>query len=363
MFGFSVFLNEDLDVDSIEYIGQLAKAGFKGVFTSIHIPEDETKKYSERLKELGKICQELELDLMVDISDQAIHSLGISDDQIEDILEFGVTGIRADYGIDIEWLAEMSYKLQLAINASIVSASFLDQLEKLDANFSNIQAWHNYYPRPNTGLDEVFFDQQNQLLKSYGISIQAFVMGNQVLRGPVYQGLPSLEKHRGVDPFIASMELLYDFGIDQVFIGDPKIDAFSIKRIASFISDGIISLRAISLLDDDFLTDYQLNRIHHNRPDVARDVIRSQESRLWNKESIEPYHCVERVLGSITMDNLKSGRYQGELQILKKDLVQSDQVNVIGKIVTSDLPLLNYVGSNQAFKLEWGDVIESGRLK
>lgn len=363
MFGFSVFLNEDLDTDSIEYIRQLAKAGFKGVFTSIHIPEDETSRYSERLKKLGEICQELELDLMVDISNQAIHSLGISDDRVEDILDFGVTGIRADYGIAIERIAEMSYKLQVAINASTVNASFLDQLEKLDANFSNIQAWHNYYPRPNTGLDEDFFDQQNQLLKSYGIRIQAFVMGNQVLRGPVYQGLPSLEKHRGEDPFIASMELLYDFGVDQVFIGDPRIDAISIKRIANFIKDGIISLRAIPLLDDDVLTDYQLNRVHHNRPDVARDVIRSQESRLLNKETIEPYHCVERMKGSITMDNLKSGRYQGELQILKKDLAQSDQVNVIGKVVTSDLPLLNFVGSNQAFQLEWEGAIESGRFK
>lgn len=45
VFGFSVFLNEDLTKDYEDYIFKMQQAGFQGIFTSIHIPEDEVNGF------------------------------------------------------------------------------------------------------------------------------------------------------------------------------------------------------------------------------------------------------------------------------------------------------------------------------
>jgi len=78
MSGFSIFINEDFHPQKISYINQMKKSGFGGIFTSMHIPEDDVSKYKTRLRELGKLARELQLDLMVDISNDALEKAGFS---------------------------------------------------------------------------------------------------------------------------------------------------------------------------------------------------------------------------------------------------------------------------------------------
>jgi Uncharacterized conserved protein len=58
-----------------------------------------------------------------------------------------------------------------------------------------------------------------------------------------------------------------------------------------------------------------------------------------------------RKVGSITLDNSLSGRYQGELQLIKYQLPADASVNVIGRIIDSDVKLLDYCEANQAIQL------------
>ena len=53
MFGFSVFMNADLTTTDIDAIEEMALQGFSGIFTSMHIPEDDVSAYQKRLIELG----------------------------------------------------------------------------------------------------------------------------------------------------------------------------------------------------------------------------------------------------------------------------------------------------------------------
>ena len=76
-------------------------------------------------------------------------------------------------------------------------------------------AWHNFYPRRETGLDEHFFDKQTALFKQYSIPVCAFIPGIGENRGPLFEGLPTLESHRDVHPFTAAAEL-YNKSIDDV---------------------------------------------------------------------------------------------------------------------------------------------------
>ena len=53
MLGVSVYLGNDIINDFDTYLTKMHKAGFTSIFTSLHIPEDDPAKYTERLKALG----------------------------------------------------------------------------------------------------------------------------------------------------------------------------------------------------------------------------------------------------------------------------------------------------------------------
>ncbi|MDR4417767.1 DUF871 domain-containing protein, partial [Bacillus paranthracis] len=113
---------------------------------------------------------------------------------------------------------------------------------------------------------------------------------------------------------------------------------------------GIIPLRYKS-----FITDKEVlkivERVHTNRLDPARDVIRSVESREEHKVILQPMHTITRKKGSITIDNELYGRYAGEMQVAIHDLPADEKVNVVGMVVEEDISLLPYVGAGKMFQI------------
>ena len=177
----------------------------------------------------------------------------------------------------------------------------------------------------------------------------AFIQGDGEKRGPLYEGLPTLEKHRNMRPLEAYLELVQDCGVDKVLIGDISGSLESVQEIAS-ASRGIIPLRYKSLITDREVLK-MVERVHTNRLDPARDVIRSVESREGNKVVLQPLHTIARKKGSITIDNELYGRYAGEMQVVVHDLPVDEKVNVVGMVVEEDISLLPFIHAGQKFKL------------
>ena len=94
-----------------------------------------------------------------------------------------------------------------------------------------------------------------------------------------------------------------------------------------------------------------MERVHTNRLDPARDVIRSVESREENKVILQPMNATLRKKGSITIDNELYGRYAGEMQVAIHDLPVDEKVNVVGMVVEEDMSLLPFVGAGKMFQL------------
>ena len=63
--------------------------------------------------------------------------------------------------------------------------------------------------------------------------------GDGEKRGPLYEGLPTLEKHRNMRLLEAYLELVQDCGVDKVLIGDISGSLESVQEIAS-ASRGVI---------------------------------------------------------------------------------------------------------------------------
>ncbi|UJL46104.1 DUF871 domain-containing protein [Virgibacillus sp. NKC19-16] len=354
MLGISIYLS-NLSIDQQEtYIKKMNQLGFTSIFTSLHIPEDNPETYKESLSKLGKLAIKYNMELIADISPESLDYLGFSWDNADQLKEWGLTGLRIDYGISDETIAQLSHKMIVALNASTITSENITHLRKYGANFSSLEAWHNYYPRPETGLGVEDFNEKNHFLKSEGIKVMTFIPGDGEQRGPLFQGLPTIEAHRGQSTFSSFMELQHNPWVDKIFIGDPSVGDMSEDKFANY-TDRTVLVRAKSFTSNQRVKK-SLEVKQTNRLDAARDVIRSAESRqygLIGDLPVEPHHTVVRKEGSITVDNENYGRYQGEIQITKRTLPADEKVNVIGQVMEEDRPLLPFIKGGMAFQIEW----------
>lgn len=354
--GISVYLGMNYTLsENIQYIKRANNLGCKSIFTSLHIPEADYKKAINDFKEIASLAYSLNMDVIADISPRAFTYIGGNMNDLKAIKDLGIYGVRVDFGFSAMEIAEFTrnkYNLRIEINASTVTKQFLKDLGNYNPDFTNIQACHNYYPRLNTGISVDLFKKKNNMLKKFGMKISAFIPCEINKRGPIFEGLPTLEKHRFLKSVICAKEL-YAIGIDDVIFGD------------SIPSDD--ELESVLCLDEssvnfniDILSCTQLERniifksLHQNRPDPAEDVIRSTNSRttLGINDIILAHNNIERKAGYITIDNKSYLRYAGELQVCRKDLPPDNRVNVVGKIIEEELFLLDYINEETKFKFK-----------
>lgn len=351
MIGISVFLNDPNHQQWERYIDQMNASGFKGIFTSLHIPEDNPNVYVERLQKLGELAKKNNMELVADVSPKSLDYLGYTWENAYELISWGVTGLRVDYGIDDSTIADLSKQMKVALNASTITDENINRITRLGGNLSNMEAWHNYYPRPDTGLGLEDFNRKNQWLKAIGLEVMTFIPGEETLRAPLFERLPTLEKHRKTSTFLSFVEFDHNEWVDHIYVGDPGISEISKEQIHQYIHENVFPLRIDVLTKDEEIIKL-LDTNHTNRMDAARDVVRSVESRSYaskGKTVIKPLGIDTRNKGSITIDNSNYGRYQGEIQITKVDLPKDNKVNVIGKIVEEDISIVEYMNAGARF--------------
>ena len=355
MLGISVYLNEPSAEKQEAYIRKMRAAGFRGIFTSLHIPEEDPGQYAGRLRTLGNLAATYGMELTADISPASLGHLGLTFRTADRLLDWGVTGLRVDYGISEEETAALSQRMTVALNASTLTAETIRKLKKCGLRLSAAEAWHNFYPRPETGLGVEDFQMRNSWLQSEGMKVMAFVPGDGERRGPLFKGLPTLEDHRDRTSFSAYLDLLDSGCVDHIYIGDPSLSERSLEQLSSH-AEGVFLLNAIPAFPD--APAALPGSDHTNRQDAARDVIRSAESRMNTNvgdRPITPANTATRPVGSVTIDNSLYGRYQGELQIMKRDLPADEKVNVIGRVIEEDMPVLRHVKGGDVFRIRMAD--------
>jgi hypothetical protein len=332
LIGISFYLNDPLAEERIELAG---KMGVKRAFTSLHIPE-ESGDLAGRAKSLLKAAKEAGIEVYADVSEKTPAHLGL--ESLSSLKSLGVSGVRLDDFFANETILNLSKEFKLALNASIMFEEDVRALLEGGLEPSQLLAWHNFYPRRETGLSHSFFQSQNELFRRYGIPVSAYIPGDGEKRGPLFEGLPTLEVHREIDPYQAALELIRA-GVDDVYIGDPEVSEELLSRLMELDCFGRVSLRVEGFQEGEF----QL------RPDFSRDVLRLMDTR--SSGSVVAENTVARPIGSITIDNDRYGRYRGEVQITLHDLPADERVNVAGRIVEADLPLLSLLQPGQTVKL------------
>ncbi|HYF83705.1 MAG TPA: MupG family TIM beta-alpha barrel fold protein [Clostridia bacterium] len=330
--------------DNLEYLEKASELGIKEVFTSLHIPEADSNVYNEAEEILLK-AKQLGMMVTADISKHYIDKT--------DIKKYNLYALRLDFGFSVKEIAGLSRELpfRIQLNASTVSDKYLDELIQNGASIANMEVCHNYYPRNNTGMAYGLFMERNRCFMKHGMKIAAFIPLQHQRRGPLHEGLPTLECHRAIRPVISAQHLLHS-GIDTVYTGDAFASEEELKSISGIKKDVYsIPIRLFGPSEGEMQV---LSGVHTNRMDPGEYVIRSQEARLKKHEKILQHNTAQRKRYSVTIDNEGYLRYEGELQILKRELQSDDRVNVAGDASEAEL-LIEMIKPGEAFEFILSD--------
>lgn len=335
MLGISVYF-QDLDE---AYLEEAARLGAYYVFTSLHIPEEDYRSLPEKLPSFLATCKRLGLQVVPDVSPVTFEKLGIEQGDFKKLKEMGFQCLRLDYGFDdYDTVKMFLHDFDIILNASVVDAAYLQGAKEAGIDFDRIRLMHNFYPHNQTGLQSEYFAKRNADFLAFDMKIQAFVCGDDLRRFPLYEGLPTLEKHRRMHPYVAAVELLQVFGIKDIIIGDSKAKIETLFFIQEYMSNHVMYIKA------QFETGYEsfYEGEYQVRTDLAQQVVRINVPRVAD---VPVYHNGYRKAGAITMDNRLYSRYSGEVQLVKEDLDLDARVNVIGFIHPEFVELLQFVDS------------------
>ena len=349
--GFSVYLSTGKEKNG-EIIGKAVKAGARYVFTSLNISEEQVDKQSE-LENTIRLCTEHNLNLIVDINGATKNIADINSENVY---------LRIDDGFTVDEILNLSGKNKVVLNASTVTEEELEYMKLKNANFSNMLSLHNFYPKRFTGISKKYLLEQNLKYKKYGIRTMAFVKGDE-LRGPVYEGLPTVEEHRNMRFLTSCLDLLA-LNTDVILIGDVDLSDENWKEFGYF-SKGIIPLKN----EHNILTD----KVFQDRRDSSEYVVRAAaggnigETRkdfceYIRKELAEDNIDIEKISldvsikkGDILISNSKYLRYEGELEIALKNLGIDEKRSIVSKIIEEDMELIDYINIVKKFEFIHND--------
>ncbi len=346
--GISIYLSQDPEAQAA-LVERSGTAGVRYAFTSLHIPEEAGVDYRTRARQLLALCHGHGIALIADIAPATLKKLGC--ENFEELRRLGVEYVRLDDGFDATRTVELSGIFHVVFNASTISETDIVAWRAADADFSRFAACHNFYPKPLTGLAVEDVAAMNARLKALGFQVMGFVPGDRDLRGPLHEGLPTVEAHRGDTGGKLALDMLElgDAGCDVVLLGDPGASPELWQRMAE-ISSGCLGLHAE--LDAPFR--HLFGRIQHERPDSSPWIVRSQESRLWDDvpepPSPQEHPGAEAQPGDILMSTTAYGRYAGELEIARKRLALDGRDVRIGQVAAADLPFLPFIRRGAGFR-------------
>ena len=167
-------------------------AGGAPVFISLHISEEFDAAYCARVQEMCDFLAAQGWRILADVSEKTIRQFGCAD-LTALAKRLHLWGLRLDYGFSLEQMCALAQQLPVAVNASTTTPEVARQLA---AGGGTVIAMHNFYPRPETGLDPEFLRESTAALQAEGLQVYGFIPGDALLRGPLYKGLPTLEAHR-----------------------------------------------------------------------------------------------------------------------------------------------------------------------
>ena len=185
-------------------------------------------------------------------------------------------------------------------------------------------------------------------MKRYHLQTAAFVSSNNTDTfgpWPVYEGLCTLEMHRGLPIDFQVRHLFATRMIDDVIIANAFASEEELKACGN-VNSGILTF---GLQLEKELTPTERLILYYEpkhviRGDLSEYMIRSTMPRVtYASESIPASNTRDLKRGDVVIINDAYRRYKGELQVVLKDMPNDGRKNVIGHIPEYEQILLSYI--------------------
>lgn len=318
-FGISIYLSTNIEMNS-EYLLKAKEVNSSFVFTTINMPEenDELKKDISKVVEL---CKKNKMKLIVDINANSKKY----------IKDYENVYYRIDDGLSNDEIIALAKNNYVVLNSTTLDEEDLKYFKLKGVDFSKLYSLHNYYPKVYTGVSLKFLKKRNEIYKKYGLKTMAFIPGD-LKRGPIFEGLPTVEEHRYMDILQASLELIAN-DTDVILLGDLNIKEENWERL-KYLLKGIVPLR----INKNILK----NRIFENRRDYSNYVVRNIKRDVVLDTIVEIDKNIEK--GDILVTDEKGVRYKGDLEIALKNLNKlNDGRRIVASVIDKDKGLLDYL--------------------
>lgn len=207
---------------------------------------------------------------------------------------------------------------------------------------NNTHYIYNFYPLEFTGLqeDQVWKTNANIRLIKKDALIGAFIPGNIQYRGHEYKGLPTLEKHRNIHPYVAGCELFIKYNMDYIFIGDEKVTLYTLHGLYKLLHEKVI-----------FLPVYAFNK--ENIKNIQFEL-RADNSNVFFRSVGKPILKAKGILKIIkelrkgTIFTFDDDMYRGTVMIARQNIILNKRACIICfihpyfiDILDADLSLMN----------------------
>lgn len=318
-FGISIYLSTNIEMNS-EYLLKAKEVNSSFVFTTINMPEenDELKKDISKVVDL---CKKNKMKLIVDINANSKKY----------IKDYENVYYRIDDGLSNDEIIALAKNNYVVLNSTTLDEEDLKYFKLKGVDFSKLYSLHNYYPKVYTGVSLKFLKKRNEIYKKYGLKTMAFIPGD-LKRGPIFEGLPTVEEHRYMDILQASLELIAN-DTDVILLGDLNIKEENWERL-KYLLKGIVPLR----INKNILK----NRIFENRKDYSNYVVRNIKRDIVLDTIVEIDKNIEK--GDILVTDEKGLRYKGDLEIALKNLNKlNDGRRIVASVIDKDKGLLEYL--------------------
>lgn len=372
------------DYDSIETckkkLQHAKELGYTIAFTGLANAGSDTVEIRDDFIELFAFANALGIELHMDINQHVMKALHATSNNLKIISDYKIPVIRVDCGISLEETIEMTknpYGIKIEENLS----NLRTLTEKMEAvakygNMENYCACHNYYPRINSGLDIAYAITCAKIAKTYGCKTGAFIGSMYASNdlNPFGKSTMTIEKHRYLPAHVQAYELFASDVFDFLIFGDgnPREDELlavsktTRSAYACLHDSERMKLSKENMLEYQALYCIQIpvyfasflgedkekieSLLMRNRIDQCEEAIRVMNLRGTSGISIQ--NITNRMKYSITMDNHTNPMYQGEIEILLKDMPAVPYANVIGMICPYAYDLVEIVkNGNVMFQL------------
>ena len=354
--GISVYPEHTTKDAAYAYMRRAGELGFKRVFTCFLSVTESKEDLVRNFSEFCQVAHEAGLTVSADTNPEVFKHIGATPYDLSIFHEIGLDIIRLDghFGsAEDAAITRNPYGIKIEYNASGMIA--FDNLIECGADEENMCFCSNFFPQRHTGMGMERYIELTSRYKKGGFRVASFVSSNaQNTFGPwpVYEGLPTLEMHRGLPIDLQARHLLAMNLCQDIMIGNCYADDEELVTLSNMDMTKI-TVRVEPVAD---ITDTEKEILywdkHNQRGDCNENIIRSSFPRIVFKgKSIPPRtdkgFIAHRGDVLIVNDNLE--HYRGELWIVCHDIEVSNEYNVVGHVSSQEQILLDWIRPDSPF--------------